>query len=591
LAAQAALWSLGKVWPGETEKTAWVALLMIVYPAFRQQYASVIYSHYYLQFAIQAVSIGLGCLAVARPRLGWAGLLAALGLAAVGLFTSEYFFGLEASRPVFLWLALANQAMLPKETRLRRWLAGYAPFFALIAAFLVWRVFIFQFPTYQPFYTQYPGQSPLALGLTLGQMVLTDMLSSGLYAWIYPLQSLAGLAYRTPSALAALGLTIASFLFLFIALKRAGAGETGTGRPFGPQAMLAGAGLLLASGLPFWFVNLRLNPELLDGSRLAIAMMLGASLLAVGLIAALARRRTTGLLLVAGLAGLGIGQHFLDGLYFREVHKTQAVFFQQLLWRAPGLQPGTLILVNEFQDPILQGDNSLTAALNWLYDRSPNQLRYVLLYLPERLDSGSLPGLDPGLEFKKPFRTTDFYGNTSAALVVYFPYPDCLRVLDPQVEASLPKPREMPRALWEAVPLSNLEQIIPGGEVPAGLPPAQFKYQPPASGWCYYYQQADLARQNKDWAQIVRLGEQAQAQTELPQNTRELIPFIEGYLRAGELARAEALILRIQQNKPEGRATTQALLCATLRRVSASPGVAPGLVSFGSQIIGKLECP
>ena len=163
--------------------------------------------------------------------------------------------------------------------------------------------------------------------------------------------------------------------------------------------------------------------------------MLSASLAITGLIQALITRRSLKILAIALLVVLATGRHFSDANLYRKVNNLQAQFFQQLAWRAPGIEAGTVLLTNTDQEVILNGDNSLTAALNWIYDNQPPYgLDYVLFYVPDRLKSGDLPELKPGQAVSKDFRTTQFKGSTDQALVVYYAYPNCLRVLDAEVD-------------------------------------------------------------------------------------------------------------------------------------------------------------
>ena len=48
-------------------------------------------------------------------------------------------------------------------------------------------------------------------------------------------------------------------------------------------------------------------------------------------------------------------------------------------------------------------------------------------------------------------------------------------------------------------------------------------------GWCYYYQKADLARQEGDWDEIARLGNDAQKLDLHPNDQIEWMPFLQAY--------------------------------------------------------------
>jgi len=612
LAAMAVWWVLRQFWPTKTAQIAWVTLLFSIYPGFRQQYASVIYSHYFLQLAIHMVSIGSMALAIRKPHSFWSLTIFSLATSIFSLFTSEYFFGLEVLRPLFIWALLGVVSAAPWWAHLRKTLALWAPYSIGLLAFLFWRIVIFKFPTYQPVFSQNSQSSLWATGLELVRTILVDSLAMGISAWLLPLRTLMELQGWQPSSLAALALTACSFILLVVSLYRLQSSKPegaeqipspqkdGDSSGFPASVQFAGNLLLLGlvgvftAGLPFWFVDLPVDTDLNSGSRFAISFMLPASMLLVGLLEILGlwtRRRFSDRfiasdrraksipsllpLIVAALVALAIGHHFKDANYYRQVHRSHVEFFQQLAWRAPGLKPGTLILTNTFKDVLLSGDNSLTAALNWIYDpQPPFALEYMLFYIPSRIESKNLPGLEPGLPVVKEFRTTRFYGSTSQALVLYYPYPHCLRVLDPTTDLDTPRPMQMPREMRDAIRISNLDQINPGADPAAVLPADLFKVQPGENSWCYYYEKADLARQQSDWATVVDLGDRAFAANLSPNNTWELAPFIEGYARSGNLDRARELTIQAHDQNLEARWQTTEILCSTWQRIAsaASPG-------------------
>lgn len=74
----------------------------------------------------------------------------------------------------------------------------------------------------------------------------------------------------------------------------------------------------------------------------------------------------------------------------------------------------------------------------------------------------------------------------------------CLWILGPQDQAN----PYVSAALLEALPLSNLNQILPTST--RTLRSDIFGPEP-AHDWCYYYQKGDLARQTQDWEQVVDL--------------------------------------------------------------------------------------
>jgi hypothetical protein len=583
LAALAAGWLAGVIWPGRRQLAWLVSLLFALYPGFREQAVAVIYSHYFIQITLVLLSLGWSVLAAQQPERSWRFHLPALVLAAAGILISEYFFGMEAARPLLIWLGLAGVG--DRFRRLRSAARHAAPYLIILAAFMYWRLFIFQFPTYEPVTTLGGGWTVWA---NLARTALWDSIETGLLAWLLPLLSYGGVARLEPAALAAAALALAAFGGLAWLLLRMPAGDLSGERRAALGMGAAGLALVAAGAAPFWFVGLPLDTQIAVGSRFTIAVMFGAALLAAaGLLCLPPRLRAW---LAAVLAGLAVGHHLQDANLFRQVHTRQAEFFQQLAWRAPGLRPQTLVLTNFPDQELFSGDNSLTAALNWVYDRQPPyRLEYLVFQLSDRLKSGSLPGLTPGLPIVKRFRTTQFESSTSQALVVFYDYPRCLRVLEPAVDGALPRPPELPAQMRAAVRLSNLAQIIADSQPPASLPGDVFRSIPPENTWCYYYEKAELARQQRQWAALAALADRALAGNPRIASAWEILPYIDGYLRTGQVNKAVRLTRQADEQRPHGRAYTRLLLCDAWRRgVDAAAGEA--LSAAAAQMWAELNC-
>ena len=61
-------WSLCNLWPKHTRQISWVAFLFAVYPGFKQQPISVIYSNGFILLAFYFLSWGLMVLAHRKPK-------------------------------------------------------------------------------------------------------------------------------------------------------------------------------------------------------------------------------------------------------------------------------------------------------------------------------------------------------------------------------------------------------------------------------------------------------------------------------------------------------------------------------------------
>jgi hypothetical protein len=289
--------------------------------------------------------------------------------------------------------------------------------------------------------------------------------------------------------------------------------------------------MLLAGG-PFLLTGLVVSLAY-PANRFTLPFMLGASLLAVasiGLFGLIKPKLQYALL--ALLIAFSIGKQFEVNIAYVRDWDVQHNLFWQMSWRIPALEKNTALVSNDL--PVTYfSDNSLSGPLNWIYS-PPGEMNHILYFISIRLNSG-LPELKPGLPFEQNYLAKYFYGNTSQLVVFDFSPPACLRVLDPQIDG---ENRFIAPLLRDAAALSNTDMIRPGDS--AALPASLFAPEP-AHGWCYYFEKADLARQFDDWETVTRLGDEAFALSDYPNNPIERFVFIEGYAHTGDWARAVKL--------------------------------------------------
>jgi hypothetical protein len=269
-------------------------------------------------------------------------------------------------------------------------------------------------------------------------------------------------------------------------------------------------------------------------NRFTLPLMLGVSLVLAGLLALTPPRLRVpvGIALIA----LAAGRQALWAEEFRHDWSVQRTFFWQMIWRAPGIAPNTIVLLNEGAMRY-SADNSLTGALNWIYDphNRSDALDYVVFYPTSRV-GGSLVGLQPGQPVIYDFIAEVFAGNTGQALAFYFQPPGCLRLLDPEIDVAN---RLIPEIsmMREAAHLSFEARVLAadGAIMPAIYGPE------PSHGWCYYFERAHLAVQGGDWQAVANLGDEAFRIDDYPNDPMERFVFIEGYAHTDEWRRAVEL--------------------------------------------------
>ncbi|MBN1149194.1 MAG: hypothetical protein JXA78_18180 [Anaerolineales bacterium] len=545
LSCLALWWALRALWPGRALLAATATLLFAVYPGFNQQYIAITYGNGFLFEAIFFFSLGLMLLAVRRPARPWGLYAVSIVLSGYVMFSVEYFFGLELLRPLLLWLAL-SEAIPDVRRRIRRVGLYWIPYAILILFFLAWRVST-PTPRGQITLLRDLSEGRAAAVFELAKTVGGDVLQVSALAWRKALDvsTLAGYEPVTILKYSLIVLGAAGLATLALALlSKAEPHDEGDARRRAWQAMGLGLCALLLGGAPIWATNLQME-LFFPWDRFTLPMMAGVSLLLAGLIGLLPGARRVGVVVVGIAVGLAAGWHFQVALTYRVEWLTQRDFFWQLAWRAPGIQPGTMLLTTEM--PFLYDtDNSLSAPLNWIYapQNRSYEFAYLLYDVEARLSSG-LPPLEEGDQLREFHRTMSFTGLTSQAILVDFRPPACLRVIDPARDRRLP---DKPRYYRQILPFSRPDLILPYADPAAQLPVQLFPLEP-EHGWCYYFEKAELARQASDWERVAALGDQALAGENRIYRGKvaELLPFIEGYAHTGRWQEAVDLSIEAYQ--------------------------------------------
>jgi hypothetical protein len=481
------------------------------------------------------------------------------------MFTDEYFFGLELLRPIFLFIAANEEKVKGVARRVGRAAMRWIPFVAIMAFFLFWRLVLHESPRGRVQIFDKLQASPIDTILDMGEEVLQDALESSLIAWGQVLDILSHLRQGTGPAVlyVTIVLLTASLAFFYLRSYLTNDAHQPSSEAvwrWPLQAASIGVFALLVGGIPYWVTNLPIDLRF-PWDRFTLAMSLGASLLIAGLLEMLSRQRLAYTLILAALLGLAAGMHMQLANVYRREWNTQKAFFWQLVWRAPSIRTGTILLTAEMPFTYYS-DNSLTAPLNWTYapDHDTRILPYLFFNIESRL-GGSLPQLTAGQPIKDKYRALTFSGNTSQAVAVYFNPPGCVKAVDPTTDSRTP---QKPLYFSQVLSLSDLSLIQPGVE-PGARPPSNYFGDEPEPDWCYYFEKADLARQQGDWNEVVRLAEQAfSLGTRLYEvNAPELLPYIEGYAYSGNWNRAKELT----QEAYRLTFRMQRILCDTWARI------------------------
>lgn len=584
-------WLLNLLWSGRRFQTTSMVLLFLIYPGFKQQFIPITYSQVFVVLSIFFLSLGTMILAYRGSRWFWPLVLVSIGTSALCMFTVEYYVGLELLRPVLLWLTLKPKGEIGLRQRLQKVGLRWLPYVALLGIFVLWRgsnetprgtIIIFNELRADPF---------LAI-VNLSRTVLQDVIEASLVAWgqtlnlspLFETKWFVVVIYCVTFVL-----TTALTIVLLARLRLEGSTQDGfdpkADRLWALEAIGLGLYALLVGGWPIWVTDLRID-LVFPWDRFTLLLMAGACILFVGLVELLIHRRRLLKVVILGLAvGFAAGSHFLVAMTYRQDWSFQKPLFWQMVWRMPGLEPGTTLMTPEL--PFLYvTDNSLTAPLNWTY--SPGEVSLQLPYLMLNLDARlglTLDDLKKDQSIYMPYRWPEFNGSTSQVVLIYYDPPRCLKVLDPELDDLWPnKPHLLSP---EALRLSNPDFIHMDAQ-PAAQPPTHIFGPEPEPDWCYYFEKAELARQGGDFQAIVPLGERAlELGKEFTKETApELVPFIEGYGRTGRWDMALELSLESDRHAPK----VKYLLCELWQNMyEASTPTPEGRAAY-DKLQRKLQC-
>lgn len=535
-------WALSKLWKNRQQEVFWIAALFAVYPGFKQQPISVIYSNGYLLLISFFLSFGFTILAFRNRKRFWLYTTLAIVLDLFCSFSTEYYFGLNLVRFVILYFLFLPQTRAFWKT-VKKALLYWVPYFVSMVVFLLWRVVFFKFPTYQPESIAKLSENGFAyLGQLLYRLV-RDSYFSGIQTWFDSFRFPVLEDFSIPSkavfwVIFAVGIAFSLLiLFFYTRVKTENIQEANESEPdFQKSAFWIGLSALIFAGIPYWITDLPIELQF-PWDRFNLAFMAGSAIILVWLFVWLFKSKNQMKVVVALFLSMAMASHVINAITFQREWQTQKDLFWELTWRAPQLKEDTTVLT--FGLPLkYYSDNSLTAPLNWIYapDNHSTQIPYLFAFTDVRVGA-AIPDLKRNLPILQFYRSAEFNGNTSNMIVVFYSPPGCLRVLDPSRRWDVP---ELPEDLNRAFYLSNVDQI--SLDATAAIPPQNIFGTASESNWCFYFEKADLARQSDNWDTIISMWDDAKSNSFTPSDPTEYLVFVEAFAHQGEWGKVDQLL-------------------------------------------------
>ncbi len=523
---------LKEIWPEKRNFIFFSSSLFAVYPGFLQQPIAYLYCHHFTAYALFLFSIFLMVRAVKAEKTNrFFFCISILGTA--HMFILENFAMLELIRPFILWLILRNQSRNKKEL-LKKILLIWFPFALVFVIFMIWRVFIFKFPTYHPVFFEELKLDPFRSIFKLLGRIPKDFYTTTIGAWIKTF-SIPKISTFGRSAtflfwtLIAIAL-IVSFIFTFLRSDDEKIQQKHKREIF--VLFLSGFMLFFFAGSIVWVLGLPLDIAF-SWDRLTLAFIPAVAILFGALLDLPKHFKILPNIIFVLLISTSVGSHFENGMRFKRDWDDFKDLQKQLNWRIPSLQKNTTLVTDQLSLRYYS-DNSLTAALNWQYSKEIRnyQLPYVIIFTKARM-GGSLHSLDQGTRISQSYRTNYFRGSTDQLILFYHLPPGCVHIADPDLDVFNPL---IPKDIRPYASLSRLDLISNEGKANSVF---FIEDQSDTSSWCFYYQKASLAVQNQDWAEAARLGDIAFEGDEYPNDASERLPFIEAYAMEDDWEKAK----------------------------------------------------
>lgn len=530
-------WTMRMIWGERRNFFALVTgLLFAIYPGFLSMPNAIDYQSHILGLFLATLSVALTVKAVvAESRSQKIALIVGSILAGWGYLSQmEYFLGIEALRFAIVMVLMWRGEGETFWQKVLKVVKVSLPFLLIAAGFLVWRLFFFE-----------SERKATDVGLQVSQIfsdpliamwwlnyLIQDFFTVTLVAWNLPVYQL-GFAMRLKDMAAGIAWSALAVAALLYGIRLGGekAGETESSPSTGMMRETLFISILSIAGglIPVILVNRHVT--LPDYSRYTLIASIGAVMLLALLIEGIAKRGTQ-LTVLGVLVAVAVLTHY--GNTIRYVDETQATrnFWWQVAWRAPKIEEGVTLLAMYPGSPLSE-DYFIWSPANFIYYPEKQSNNPVVVKLPAAvLDGNTVTQVTTNGGVETPLRRGNYlerdFGNV---LVMVQSSPNsCVRFLNgasPELNAF-----DDGRIVMVA-PYSKLDAVSTEGDVP--VVPENIFGSEPERGWCFYYQQVDLARQRGDWNAVTNLLDEALDKGYYPNDPLEWIPFMQAYAVQGNV--------------------------------------------------------
>ena len=552
-------WSIVRlVWPLCPTVAFSAAALFLLYPGFTQQSIPLTYQNYHLSILLCLLSIAVMIYAMRNesPNLRFAVLSgASLLLQVAYLLIFDGMIALEVLRLALVGVLLGSGAG-SAGAALALFVKRAVPYAFVSIGFVYWRSVLVES-------TRSDAKVSVVLGawrsmpwtkfaMTVPAHVLNTILDSCVFAWSVPAWK--GINYREKVVLVGVGVASIGASLAYLRFRRWAVHERP--RLWAREFALAGGVSMLAVSM--FECILGTNVRLADQfDRFAYSASVPSVLLVMGVAGAFLSRRGI-VALVTLLVWLSILANFGSAYTFKRLWDAQRSVNWQLAWRAPDIEPGTLVVIALPREGSwtegFEYSRELNGSLNLHYTNAEPPLFAVPLNersmdFMESVSAGhhetSLGYVRDYMEYTYDFVPQMPIHNPPAVLLAYIGYVGgTLRVVDIDHVEELSDQREkfpFLAPLVRAMPKSLHADCIRSSG-PLGAPTDRLVGKEPPHDWQWYFQRAELARQLGRYDELGRLLKEIHARHFTAIDPSEWLIFLEAAIRSGDRDAASWII-------------------------------------------------
>ena len=569
--AAAFFWIIRMIWPARQVGAYLASALFLLYPGFLEQPNAFEFQTHILSFTIAVFSIGFSvkaCLAGSR-RIKVLFMVASAVTAPAYMALMEYYFGLEGVRFILIFY-LCRQQEGSLANRFGRQLIHTVRqgWLSLLAAgsYLTWRVFIFDNQRSNTDLGSMVGDvaaAPLFKGLWMLNFMLQDFLNVTFFAWAVPVYDLV-FPLRLKDFWRAVGVGGAAALIFFVIIYfgfqkwvKGQGNDHQDEKAWGRDLIMIGLFSVLCTSLPIVLGGRHVS--FASYSRFSLPGSIGGVLFITGLFF-MFYKNLARLLAISVLVGLAVTVHHANSIQFANTWDSMRTFWWQMVWRAPQIQPDT-VLYTQYANAGLYEDYIAWGPANLIYSQESSAPNTFPLRLSATvINHDAVKKIRLGGKETRERRGMVTVMNFDNPLVLTMPSQlSCLHAANGRQPEYSEYDSEQQYLL---APYSRIDRIVSEGD--QILPPPEIFGEEPAHGWCYYYQKADLARQKNDWQEVLRLEKEAKSLRLNPDDSIEWLPFMQAQALVGDLDSARQYIPLLKVNQ------TQAInICAAVSNMDS----------------------